>query len=267
MGTPTDPQIEDFDDGRRDPSPEAPRPVIRHPLRIGFIIGALFAAVGLIAAAVAALEAVSRTNEAQKASADNLKFIGLAIQNCYDATGELPSNVYSADGKPLLSWRVMLLPYMEYDNFYKQFKLDEPWDSPNNIGLLTSMPYYYSGSRSYGESMTFYRGFSNPGAVFERRLVLDQEQPEKDRLKLTDLPNGPAETILVVEAGVPVEWTKPNDLDASPGKPFPQMGGLGWRRVFQALMADGSVRSFRLDTPEDVLRGFVAPVGDRLPQK
>jgi hypothetical protein len=265
MASPTDPQFEDFDDGRRDPSPEAQKPVIRHPLRIGFKVGAVVAGIGLFAAGIKVLQDVSLRSAMQNASANNLKQIGLAIQNYYDTTGELPSNVYSIDGKPLLSWRVLLLPYLEHDNIYRQIKLDEPWDSPANIRLLNQMPSCYSGHRHYGESMTNYRGFSSRGAVFERRLVLEKPREERDQLKLTDLPNGPADTILVVEAGLAVEWTKPDDLDASPGKPFPRMGGLGWNRVFQALMADGSIRQFPLDTPGEVLRGFVVPGGRTIP--
>ena len=43
-------------------------------------------------------------------------------------------------GKPLLSWRVHLLPFLEENELYEQFKLDEPWDSPHNIKLLDQMP-------------------------------------------------------------------------------------------------------------------------------
>jgi hypothetical protein len=38
-----------------------------------------------------------------------------------------------------LSWRVKLLPYLEQDHLYRQFKLNEPWDSPHNQALLKEM--------------------------------------------------------------------------------------------------------------------------------
>jgi hypothetical protein len=97
--------------------------------------------------------------------------------------------------------------------------------------------------------------------VFDRLLRLDQSRPEKDRFRLDRFGDPTTETLLVVEAGVPVEWTKPDDLDASPGKPFPKMGGLGWRKVFQAVMADGSIQALRLDLPEPTLRALVTQSG------
>jgi hypothetical protein len=210
-------------------------------------------------------------------SSNNLKQIGLAVHNYEDAFECLPHNTYSLDGKPLLSWRVHLLPYIEHDHIYRQFKLDEPWDSPNNIHLLNEKPKYYMGPGDLSGkpgSLTYYRGFSSPGTVFERRPLRVVKSPpnwwrvlkEESSLtttgfKLMDVKDGLGNTILVVEAGEPVEWTKPDDLDASPGKPFPKMGGLGWRNGFQALMGDGSVRMLKYDTPEETLRGLVTHSG------
>jgi hypothetical protein len=174
----------------------------------------------------------------------------------------LPSNSCGKDGNPLLSWRVHILPFIEHDPLYKQFKLDEPWDGPTNIGLLNLMPRVYLGVTGKAAApLTYYRGFSSPGAVFDRLLRLDQSRPEKDRFRLDRFGDPTTETLLVVEAGVPVEWTKPDDLDASPGKPFPKMGGLGWRKVFQAVMADGSIQALRLDLPEPTLRALVTQSG------
>jgi hypothetical protein len=173
----------------------------------------------------------------------------------------------------LLSWRVHILPYLEEENLYKRFRLDEPWDGTNNSRLLGEMPRLYmdpanSGLRSAG--LTNYRGFSSPGAVFERRpgdvpsqrvTILGARIYPPTRFGLDSMGDGLPNTILVVEAWDPVEWTKPDDLDASPGQPFPRMGGFRWRKVFQALTADGTVHSLRLDTPEDKLRALVTHSG------
>src|SRR5205807_1197555 len=71
-------------------------------------------------------------------SSNNLKQFGVAMQNYGSANGDRlpPAVTYANDGKPLLSWRVMLLPYLEQDALYRAFRLDEPWDSPHNIQLL-----------------------------------------------------------------------------------------------------------------------------------
>src|SRR5690242_10209850 len=75
------------------------------------------------------------TGEQLKQSSNNLKQLVLAFHNYNDAYGKLPTNVLSKDNKPILSWRVQILPFIEQDNLYKQFKLDEPWDSENNKQL------------------------------------------------------------------------------------------------------------------------------------
>src|ERR1700694_3210717 len=63
----------------------------------------------------------------------------------HDTEGRFPpAVVYGKDGKPLLSWRVLILPHMNQDELYKQFKLDEPWDSANNLPLLAKMPPDYA---------------------------------------------------------------------------------------------------------------------------
>ena len=84
--------------------------------------------------AASLLPAVSAARECRSknaAGANNLKQIGLAMHNFHDSYGGFPA-AYSTDknGKPLLSWRVHILPFVEGQALYRQFKLDEPWDSP-----------------------------------------------------------------------------------------------------------------------------------------
>jgi Protein of unknown function (DUF1559) len=73
-------------------------------------------------------------------STNNLKQIALAFHSYHDATNGLPSNITDKDGKPLLSWRVAILPYVEESQVYKQFNLEEPWDSATNKKLIEKMP-------------------------------------------------------------------------------------------------------------------------------
>ena len=241
------------------------------PRKRGLGVGGILLIVGMIVVICGGLVigggmfAVSsiRDSANRMKSSNNLKQIGLAMHNYNDVYGELPSNTYNADGKPLLSWRVHILPFVEADMLYKRFKLDEPWDSPNNLPLLQQMPAVYARPNVPRGSVTYYRGFSSPGAVFDRRIVLEERpRPKKDQLMVQDFADGTSNTILVVEAGDPVEWTKPDDLDASPGKPFPKMGGNVWRNGrFQALLGDGSVKALRPDLPEPTLRALVTHSG------
>src|SRR5262249_9818585 len=192
---------------------------------------------------------------------------------------ELPGNSYGPDGKPLLSWRVHILPYVEEEGPHQKFKLDEPWDSPNNIRLLDNMPKIYAHPRDRyqpGLVTTYYRGFSSPGAVFEKRPGRVLVGPllgggafdvKGEPFNLSKFKDNPAETILVVEAGDPVEWTKPDDLDGSPGRPFPALGGMGWSgKRFNVAFADGSVRALKPGIPETTLRALVTHSGgEKLP--
>ena len=61
---------------------------------------------------------------------NKLRQIILAMHNYETADGALPAYAnFDADGNPLLSWRVHMLPYLEQNELYNQFKLDEPWNS------------------------------------------------------------------------------------------------------------------------------------------
>src|SRR5262245_13361439 len=121
--------------------------------------------------------------------------MAVAIHNYHDAHGTLPpAALRGADGKPLLSWRVLILPYIEQDELYKQFRLDQPWDSPHNIQLLERMPKLY---KPYSEHVTtepgttYYQVFVGGGAVFggERNL----------RIEDISKADGTAYTFLLVE--------------------------------------------------------------------
>jgi hypothetical protein len=121
-----------------------------------------------------------------------------------DEHGRLPpAVVYGADGKPLYSWRVLLLPFIEQEELYKEFKLDEPWDSPHNLPLLEKMPGTYAPPPGKRKKVppchTVLHIFVGKRAAFEGREGL--RLPE-------DFPDGTTNTILIVKAGPPVPWTK-----------------------------------------------------------
>jgi prepilin-type processing-associated H-X9-DG protein len=260
------PQLQSESDRRR---------ITNWVIAIGLLILGIPFCIGLL------LPSVERVKEAstQVKSANNLKMIGLAIHNYHDNYGELPTNAYAPDGKPLLSWRVHLLPYVECEALYEQFDLDEPWDGPTNRKLLDKMPRLYANPKDFGRPLgnkTYYRGFSSPGAVFEKRpqAVPPRNKPwdcavdlmpgarPDERFGFRKFKDPSGETIAVVEAGDAIEWTRPDDLDASPDKPLPPLGGLNWpRKRMNVLFVDGSVRPIRSDVPESTLRALVTHSG------
>jgi hypothetical protein len=188
-------------------------------------------------------------------TAHNLQQIGLAMHNYHDRNYVLPNNTYDAKGQPLLSWRVHILPFLgpEEQALYKQFKLDEPWEGPTNKLLIARMPKVYdSGRTGSAEGFTTYRGFSHEGAIFET-----SPRPEFPiKIPIIAIVDGPANTIMVVDAGESVEWTRPLDIDWSPGKPRPALGGPG-RTHCMVLMCDASVRPLRKDVADQTLRDLI----------
>ena len=187
-------------------------------------------------------------------SANHLKQIGLAMHNYHDAYGNLPLHaIYSKDGKtPLLSWRVAILPYLDHEELYKEFKLDEPWDSKLNKKLIAKMPEIYAidlGPKVEGK--TYYQVFTGPGTVFDGA----------NKMKLTDITDGLSDTLLVVEAKEAVEWTKPGGLVLpKEGEKLPPLGGL-FKNGFHALLCDGGVRMFPHSIDAKLLRAVITPRG------
>ena len=91
---------------------------------------------------------------ARTQGANNLKQLALGMHIFHDSLGRLPPAVaYSQDGKPLYSWRVLLLPFVEQRQLFSQFKLDEAWDGPHNKTLLAQMPRYPQPGRSAGTTV------------------------------------------------------------------------------------------------------------------
>ena len=225
-------------------------------------------------------------SQQSRRSLNNLKQIMLAIHNFESAYGYLPSDIVDKEGKPLLSWRVLLLPYLEQTPLYQQIKLDEPWDSESNLKLLPKMPDIYRvGFEAPKTTNTFYRAFSGVGVPLtpfmieyveegatggpgigaaggsdEAPAVVDKKtNPKKDgprrigRNKFTSITDGTSNTIGVVEAGPPVPWTKPGGIPFDIKKPLPDLAGP-FENVLHVGMMDGSVVALKRGLPEATLR-------------
>jgi prepilin-type processing-associated H-X9-DG protein len=204
----------------------------------------------LLPAVQAAREAARRTQ-----CSNNLKQMGLAFFNFHDAKNQFPGNIVSKQGKPLLSWRVAILPYIEQQSLYNKFKLDEPWDSPNNKPLLKEMPTVFAcPSRSSPEpGMTHYQGWAGPKTLFA-----DPRQPTSVRTII----DGTSFTIAVTEAKTAVPWTKPDDLPFDPKSNVPLLGaGSVHPGGFNVLFCDGSVRFLKSTIDPATLKALITTNG------
>jgi hypothetical protein len=236
------------------------------------------------------LPAVQKVREAavRIQGQNNLHQLALGMHNFNDDHGQLPpAVVYDRDGKPLYSWRVLLLPYLGEENLYRDFHLDEPWDSPHNKALLSRMPKVYArpGATPGAETTTFYQVFDGPGAAFDssNRGGLKPFDPNprgalgpgrglppgltlQQGASISRIPatfaDGMANMFLIVEAGDPVEWTRPADLHWDPNGPLPKLGGVSGTE-FSAAFADGSVRRLPKSlSPQSIRAGITANAGD-----
>jgi prepilin-type processing-associated H-X9-DG protein len=170
---------------------------------------------------------------------NNLKQIALAIHNYVSANNRFPRAASINDnGKPLLSWRVAILPYLGFQELYNKFNLDEPWDSAHNKTLLREMPpMYLCPNRVKAEPFaTTYQVMVGRNAMFEK----DQD------VGVVDVTDGTSNTFMVVEAKNAIPWTKPDDLTFDPAA-APSFCGAGSSHPggFNAAMGDGSVRFIR----------------------
>jgi len=207
------------------------------------------------------LPAVQKVREAAGRAKDsnNLKQIGLAMHN-YDDTynGLPPAAICDKKGKALLSWRVAILPYIEQDVLYKEFKLDEPWDSEHNIKLLDRIPQIYvcPGIQQPNDNKTFYRvALGNPAKKGDpaAHTMFD---PIKTR-RFGEITDGLSNTLMVVTAAESVPWTKPDELMCEPGKPLPKLAEF-FSGGSNVLFGDGSVRFIRMPLAEDKFRALLS---------
>jgi hypothetical protein len=196
-----------------------------------------------------------------KQSANNLRQIALAMHSFRDAYDSLPgAAICNADGKPLLSWRVAILPFIGANDLYRSFKLDEPWDSENNKKLLARMPEIYSvpGDPATARHETYYRVFTGKDAVFP--LKNSQNGPMSLGRKLTEITDGFSNTLLAVEAAQSVPWTKPDELVYDADKPLPKLG-KPFTGGFHAAFMDAHVAFVPESVSQKTLRALITPQG------
>jgi RNA polymerase sigma factor (sigma-70 family) len=281
--------------------------------------------------------------KAHQQSLDNLKEIALAMHNYYDIYGFLPpAAIYGKNGKPLLSWRVLLLPFFNQNHLYKQFHLDEAWDSAHNKKLLAQMPAVYRIPGQKEKNSTLYQVFVGPSTIFERPgraggggsmapssgggagtgnpaaggstpatgdgggaggsaggaglsstpatsgagsgdLTTGDDEPDEGGapgaaaagsgtgaqrrgsplnrgLRMADIVDGTSNTLLVVEGGSAVPWTKPEDLPFSPKGKLPALGGA-FEDVIHAAFADGHVCTLKRNFDPTAMRAAITRNG------
>ena len=183
--------------------------------------------------------------------ANNLKDLGIALHTYHDAHKHFPAAASTDRQKrPLLSWRIALLPYVGEHKLYKEFHLNEPWDSEHNKKLIERMPKVFvsaASPRLAATGKTAYLGPVGPATFF----------PGTQPIRIGDVTDGTSNTIMLVEADDKhaVVWTKPEDLNVdltNPARGLRRRGG----KTFLVLLADGSVHSLPANISKTTLRSL-----------
>jgi hypothetical protein len=174
-------------------------------------------------------------------SSNNLKQIALAMHNYHSTYNKFPPAFsVDKDDKPLLSWRVHILPYIEQEGLYKEFHLDEPWDSEHNKKLIPRMPRIYQSSKKLPEVLGV--------TTYLTPRAKETAFPGKDAIAIKDISDGTSNTILLVDVDDDhaVIWTEPDDLKIDPKKPHTGLGNRNGEG-FLIAFADGSVHFLKKD--------------------
>lgn len=205
----------------------------------------------LLPAVQAARDAARRTQ-----CGNNLKQLALAMHSYHDVYNCLPPPYLAdANGKPMHSWRVLILPYLEGNGLYQQYRFDEPWDGPHNSQLASQMPMAFQcPAETSASPKTHYMVVVGDGTPFN---------PEK-RTSLVDLTvrGGTNATIMLVESTSETNWMAPVDLDLK------QMSmvlndrsqaavGSHHARGANIAFADGSVMMLRNSLSPETLKALI----------
>jgi len=146
-------------------------------------------------------------NQHRNVCTNKMRSFLLACHNYLDCHGQLPPPfTVDANGKPLHSWRVLILPYMEHEALYQQIRLNEPWDSEHNKQFHDKMPIYF---RCLASTL------GNPNRDTVYCMVVGNETigvPNGKGLLFSQITDGSSNTILLTERKTPVCWMEPVDI-------------------------------------------------------
>lgn len=153
----------------------------------------------------------------------NLKYLQRALLNYHEDFGQFPpAFITDAEGHPMHSWRVLLLPYLEEQyvtELYKQYRFDEPWDSPNNQKLAAELTHIFQcpGSEELETRFplaTNYVAVIGPGTAW----------PGSKGSRMKEFRDGTNRTVMLVEISKSdINWMEPRDItleEAIANKPY-----------------------------------------------
>ncbi len=224
-------------------------------LGAGMLVGLLFA---LVFPAISA----ARQSAQKTQSASNMKLIAAAMLS-YEADHGCFPPAYIADenGKPMHSWRVLLLPYLGYDHVRDQYDFNQPWDSPQNMGVRYMMPAEYACPADPDAKLQYETSYVV--IVGEKTMF-----PGEDCTTQDDIADGTAYTIILAQTpSCGICWLEPKDLNADRmrfeinGREGVEIGSVHPDGA-HVMTADGESHFLAEDTPPDYVQAMTTVAGN-----
>ncbi|MCL2623985.1 MAG: DUF1559 domain-containing protein [Planctomycetaceae bacterium] len=202
---------------------------------------------------------------------NNIKMITLAMHCYHDSWKQFPP-VFTTDGdgKPLHSWRVALLPYLEEIELYEQIRRDEPWDSEWNRQFHNQCPRVLqcpTMSNSDDDITEMVAGGTSYSFVVGRDTY---PLPDGQAFSFSRISDGTSNTICVVERQTPINWMCP-DQELTQEEAFRGLtdstSGIGLRHESAGKTGlntgffDGFVRFIGDDIPPDTWKAILTRAG------
>jgi len=191
---------------------------------------------GVLVALLLPAVSVARNAAQTMQTSNNLKQVGLAFHNYHSVYRQLPADAATdAQGNPLWSWRVTLLPFVEEQATWEQWQQDQAWDSGVNASLSVPLPMAYASPKE-----------ANPAS--DQTHIFAVRHPQgmmsgASGLTFADVTDGLSNTILAVYLpGRTTSWAAPEDISLAELQV--EFGKVTPIDPILVLFGDGAVQRF-----------------------
>lgn len=194
-------------------------------------------------------EPMGRSGARAATCKNNLKWLGLALHNYHDEWGSFPPAVnLDAEKRPMHSWRVLLLPFVDHAPLYDRYNVDEPWNSSHNAAIAETHIHWYACPSSDYDRGVNYVAIIGPQTLW----------PDNGARRLEEVTDERGSTLALIEVhSEEIPWMEPRDLSigeavallesTTPDSCRHVIPGEFRERAYgrRILMADGSVHSLK----------------------
>ncbi len=187
---------------------------------------------------------------------NNLKSISVALMNYAESNGGLPpAYTVDAQGKPLHSWRTLILPHLDEGSLYQKIDLSKPWNDPANSEAFNSeVRTYRCPGADCPKNCSTYMAIVTENGCFHRT----ESRP------FSEITDEHSQTLLVMEipSSEAVPWMQPVDADEALLNSVRLLEKPAHRSGFNAAYADGHTTYLLHEMPADVFNALISINGN-----